>query len=483
MSSPPPLLQSPPEPPKVFGAPTFQTDGELLAVGIASDGTLWTVEEPGELRGWNLSNRRQIVARPLDSMATLWTFNWAARLLASASEEVEIWEVSSGTLLASWSTSSWVNAIMFQPGTTLLATGHDDGRLCIWDWATQKLLREIQAHNKAISAVAFHPDRVRIATAGEDKLIHIWDAITGDKRGTLKGHKDRIPALAWHPDERRLFSAGWDTTVRVWDCETFQPIILLNSHSTQVHCLGVTADGRLLASADSNRNLYLWDTQRYQTVSTLQQQGGEIRCMAFTPDDGRGNTTISLLAYGGTDRLVHLWDTRHNMDAGGRDPMLYRTGVAVSPDGHSLFSHSGGSDIRVWDIPSGLASLSVDPLMVRCMALSPDASTLAISSGEVVNGEDRSGKLALFSVASGQKVTDLVGPGDPVTLLAFRPDGSQLASASVRTPDVWLWNLSTGKPELILNDAVENCSVEALAFHPEGSHLAVAGIDWMATGG
>src|SRR4051794_3640440 len=97
----PPL--SPSEPPRVFGAPALHTENDLLAVGIASDGVLWSVEEPGLLRQWSLATRRQLSERKLDELATVWTFNWAARLLASASDEVAVWEVSSGEQLAGWS--------------------------------------------------------------------------------------------------------------------------------------------------------------------------------------------------------------------------------------------------------------------------------------------------------------------------------------------------------------------------------------------
>src|SRR5262249_37276935 len=140
----PPL--SPSEPPRVFGAPTLHTDGDLLAVAIASDGTLWSVEDPGELRGWNLPARRQLSSRPLESFATLWAFNWAARLLASASDEVAVWEVASGSQLAVWSTPSWITALTFQPGTTTLATGHDDGSVRVWDWAEGRLVCELPGH-------------------------------------------------------------------------------------------------------------------------------------------------------------------------------------------------------------------------------------------------------------------------------------------------------------------------------------------------
>ena len=40
-----------------------------------------------------------------------------------------------------------------------------------------------------------------------------------------------------------------------------------------------------------------------------------------------------------------------------------------------------------------------------------------------------------------------------------------------------------GEPILVIPDALDGCSVESLAFHPDGRHLAVAGIDWMSTGG
>ncbi|MFO0842490.1 MAG: WD40 repeat domain-containing protein [Gemmataceae bacterium] len=274
---------SPPEPPRSFGAPGFHTDGDLLAIGLASDGVLWSVEDPGELRGWSLATRRLVVSRPLESFASLWTFNWAARLLASASDEVVVWEVASGQQLATLATPSWITAVAFQPGAAVLATGHDDGSVRVWDWADQKMLLELDGHDSEVSAVAFRPDQRVLATAGEDKRIHLWDLPTGQRVGTLDGHKDRIPGLAWHPDNRRLFSAGWDTTVRVWDTQACQPIILLNSHATQVHALALSADGKLLASADSRIDVHLWDTGRNETVTVVREATGEVRSWRSRP--------------------------------------------------------------------------------------------------------------------------------------------------------------------------------------------------------
>jgi WD40 repeat protein len=474
----PPL--SPPEPPRSFGAPTFHTDGDLLAIGIASDGVLWSIEEPGELRGWSLATRRQVASRPLDSFALLWAFNWAARLLASASDELIVWEVASGKQLAAMSTPNWITAVSFQPGAAVLATGHDDGSVRVWDWPRQELLLELDGHRMPVSAVAFSHDRKALATAGEDRLIHLWELPNGKALGTLDGHKDRVPGLAWHPDNRRLFSAGWDTTVRVWDTASCEPIILLNSHATQVHALALSSDGKLLASADSGNDVHLWDTDRHETVTVLREATGEIRCLTFTPNDGRGDADPALLAFGSADRVIHLWDSRNGPGGSGIDPRVSRTAVALSPDGGRLYSVGGGTDLRAWDVGSGepVLTLEGDPIL-RAAALSPDGRWLAASRAD----DDGRATLGVYDTATGRKVATCEGQPAPVTALAFSGDSKRLASAGARSSDVWVWSVPTGQPAVLLNDALDDCAVEALAIQPGGGLLAVAGIDHLATSG
>src|SRR5262245_14706871 len=152
--------------PRVFGGDPLHADGDLLALAFAEDGILWSVEEPGALRGWNVAARRQIAFHPLDEMGTFWAFNWAARLVAAVSDEVSVYEAASGEQLATWPTASWITAVAFQPGAATLATGHDDGRVRIWDWQKARLLRELEAHDRPASALAFSADGTWLASAG-----------------------------------------------------------------------------------------------------------------------------------------------------------------------------------------------------------------------------------------------------------------------------------------------------------------------------
>jgi WD40 repeat protein len=476
MTSP---VASPPSgtaPRRVFGASAFHTDGDLLALAFAPDGTLWSVEEPGTLRRWDVATRRQLDWRDLDEPATLWAFSGDARLVAAGSDEVTVWSTASGEAVAAWPQPDWVTATAFSPDDKLLATGHDDGRVRLWDWAEQTLLREIPAHQMGVSALAFSADGKRLASAGEERDIRLWDVATGKQTGSLVGHTDRVPALAWHPDGTRLYSAGWDTTARVWDVAKGEPIILLNSHAAQVTALALSPDGALLACADSSFAVHVWLTATNRTLTVLPPQTNEVRCLAFSPAG-------PVLASGGGDRVVHVWDRREGGGVGEQaDPLLSRTGLAVSPDGGRLLSLGAGTPLRVWDVATGQTAVELrDAGRLRAFAAGPDGRWIACS---VATPPDQGeADLALWDVQVGRRAAPLEGQRGPVTALAFRGDGKVVATGGFQSSDVWLWQVPTGEPLLLLNGAADGCSVEALAFHPDNRRLAVAAVDWLATGG
>src|SRR3954452_13713766 len=95
------LLPHPPQSYRTFGAHPLHTDGDLLALGFAGDGTLWSVEEPGLLRQWDVRTCRQLNWHPLEEDATVWAFNGAG-FVASASDELVVWDARTGGRQAEW---------------------------------------------------------------------------------------------------------------------------------------------------------------------------------------------------------------------------------------------------------------------------------------------------------------------------------------------------------------------------------------------
>ncbi len=462
---------------RVFGASPFHTDGELLALRFAADGGLWSVEEPGVLRRWDLSARQQTAWHELAEPAGVWVFSPAAQYIASGSDEVSIWQTDTGELRACWPQPSWVTALAFQPGGLLLASGHDDGAVRLWDYTSQTQIHQF-AGDSPVSAVSFSPDGKTLAVAAEDKSISLWNTVSGEPCGRLIGHTDRIPALAWLPDGKRLVSAGWDTTARLWDTTTCQPIILLNTHANQVHTLALSADGQRLACADSADAVHIWDLNKNRPLVVLRDHTSEVRSLAFSPDG-------QALASGGAGRVIHIWNAGEEAEE--RDTaetLLSRTCLAVSPDGKRLASLGTGTNLRVWDTTTTRPVLELEEApTLRSFAASADGRWFAGSVARPEGHEADRTTLVLWRADTGRRERILDGQAAPITVLSFNPDSTLFASAGLRSSDVWLWDIPSGEPKLILTGAVEGCSVEALAFQPAGQLLAVGGIDWLAARG
>ncbi|MFO0964960.1 MAG: WD40 repeat domain-containing protein [Gemmataceae bacterium] len=454
--------------PRVFGEPRLHSDGELLALAFGPDNSLWSVEEPGVLRHWNAAGGQQLSWISLSDLETLWAFSKDNRILASGSDDLTLWDVASGRVLASLPQESWVSAIAFAAHPTFIATGHDDGVVRCWDSAGRHLVHELRLHNKPISALAFNSDSKVLAVASEDKTISLWDVAAGKHLGTLGGHTDRIPALAWQPGSTVLVSAGWDTCARVWDTTKLAPIILLNAHAAQVTALAFNPQGNLLASADSAFAVHIWDFPAKKQLRRLTGPQAEARCLAFSRD-GR------MLAANG-DRLIHLWDPATGAPTGGAGPRpTAPTHLAVDKTGRHLAGNGGGGQPRLWNVTAPEQPLTLaEKETVHGLRFSPDGKLLAGAAGSHIR---------IWDAASGQPKLDLEGPDVPITAVAYAPDGKTIAGAGATGTSVWLWNAASGEPVLLIPDALEGCTIEALAFHPGGRLLAVGGIDWLATGG
>jgi len=450
---------------KTYGEPLFRTDTEVHALAYADDDTLWSIEEGGVLRQWAADGR--LLARHfLSDLETTWAFNHDATLLASGSDNVTIWNVINGNSRHQLECDSWVMTLDFSHDGKTLVSGHEDGSIHMWDAFSGKLLAKWDAHRKSVSAFSFHYENDKLASAGEDCLIHIWDLATRKALKTLKGHSDRIPALAWHPSGDILISAGWDTTARVWDTTTAEPLMLLNSHSDQVHTLAYSKDGKTLAVADSDFAIHIWQDPRAGRVQfVLQGHTEEIRALAFSNDGTR-------LASAGVDRVVHLWDVQEGRLVAGPSPRA-RHGIALV-NGESLIS-TAGSTIQGWEQESAEAAWVPQGEAVLSVATSPDGKRLATSG--------QAPEIKLWNLETHTLDATLQHTRGPIVNLTFSPDSQMLASASVTDGLVWVWKMGVPEAILVIPEAAESSTLEALAFHPTMNWLAVGGLDWLATGG
>jgi len=449
----------------IYGEPRFHTDGDIAAVAFDTDGTLWSVDEAGILRHWAADG--QLLKRKfLSDLEDIWCFTRGAEFVASGNDDLLIWDVEDAQLLKRIEQPSWITALAYS-NDGKLASGHDNGNVRFWDIRSQKFVGEIAAHPMPISAISFSPNGDRVATAGEDRVVRVWNAHTHTQIAELHSHTDRIPALAWSPDGKLLVSAGWDTSARVWRIGETDPVMLLNSHADQVLTLAYSQQG-LLAAADSDHDIYVWPNPTSGKVGhVLRGHVDEIRCMTFNADGTR-------LASAGADRVIHVWDVTAGKLLAGPNPKAKHSITTFTAGGKVLLGSTGGQTFRLWDAATGVEVKPSNDGPAYSVASSLDGHWLA------VGGTDYYTRLYDMTAGSPPKMLEATKP--PIGSIAVHPKGELVAHTSPVDGLVWLWKTDTAEPLLILIEAADGCTLESVAFHPDGTKVAIGGIDILSTG-
>jgi RNA polymerase sigma factor (sigma-70 family) len=373
-----------------------------------------------------------------------------------------------------------IEAVAFTPDSKQVVSVGDH-KLFVWDAATGKELRKLEAINVMGMTVSRAAGVVAVAANG---TLDVWDVATWERKFS---HQVTTFAVAISPDGSILASGGrtrlGEDPVVLWEPRTGKKLRTLAGNMPQIFRLAFSPDGKTLAAASCGITAFsppegsraevvrLWNVETGQLQELSEHKGG-VTSLAFSPKS-------NVLATGGHDGTLILWDTatrkqlhkvqiteephpdrkRNSIDDGGGIRFL-----AYAPDGKTIASANHDATVRFHDGATGkeLRVLRGHAGGVCGLAYSPDGKLLASCSSDQ--------NVRLWDAATGEQRNPRPGHDCAVGNLLISPDGKRAMSAGGdRT--VRIWDLAAWKESLILRDFKN--AIHSLALSPDGSILAV----------
>jgi WD40 repeat protein/serine/threonine protein kinase len=484
---------------------------EVFSVAFSPDGkTLATASKDGTARTWDVATgnpRHTLAGHTAEVICVAFSPDGTRLVTGSEDRQLIIWDSNTGeSLFTLAGHEDHILAVAFSPDGRQLASGGRDDCVRLWDLETRLPLRVLDDPLQHVRSIRYSPDGRVLAACDEAGLIHRWDTETWKPFPPLAVADGSLFAIDFHPDSRRLLAAGRDTTLYYWDLDRRKHVGLsaLDDHESWIRDAKIAPNGKTAATCNHNGFLRLWDigtsADQRALLAAIPGHAGRVWSLDWSPDG-------KLLATGGADRVVKLWnvtdyvekspyedldgwvwnvaftadsttlvtssrggairtwnvDARRIVNSHDGDKDWGRTSLAITSDGkYAATASSAGASVRYLDLTTGDVLFTEEGFIDSVLALdiSHDGTLLAVGSEDSI--------ATILELPTGKRLHVL--PHDSgVDAVAFSPDGGTLATSS---RELRLWNARTGAK--LWGRRYHEARPRYATFSPDGRTIAVA---------
>lgn len=132
---------------------------------------------------------------------------------------IRSWDLSRECGVLTLNGSKVVTSIASNPSAQMLATGHADHAVRLWDTRAsgESVVKlTLSSHEKFVADVKW--SRVNpnlLVSASHDRTLKIWDVRSTLPLHTLEGHEDKVLCVTWNHDYTQLISGGADSNLKI----------------------------------------------------------------------------------------------------------------------------------------------------------------------------------------------------------------------------------------------------------------------------
>jgi WD40 repeat protein len=486
----------------------FSPDGRWLAVKYADN---------HEFDIWDLERNRSRVHFPGRDCRMV-DFSADGRLAAisfqnggDTNNPIVIYDMVSGQTKLTLQHGSLPYSVRFRPNKNQLATSSDQSDDAqIWDLDSGTVMESLH-HPGGVAAIAWNPEGDLLATTCEDCQVYLWDVAKTNIVHVLSGHSAFPREVSFSFDGQFLASRGWDGTLRFWDPWTGQQLFKqfvpgftdgfsgsgyrygynVNSHEKGIFELAASPECRLLTPGFSigpagstcefspdgkflltayEDGARLWNLATGKVIAFIPQP------QTYTAVFDAGENQILIASRTGISACPFLRDATGQINVGASSQVISKIPAPnlVFTKTMNIFGFSVTNTIQLLNRKTGritILSMPNRPL-VRVdprLGLSFQADGSLLACGQI-DSQNRVYPVQVFNAVSGELIRELPHDGGGGAQVLFSPNGKWLLTGD--NLEFRLWEVGTWR--LVYSISRGDTGYSALmAFSADSSVLAL----------